>query len=932
MSVLDRIARRAMVQTTAMIHIANHRADARPTDPKVGGHPAACSSSAHILAALHCGARQPQDFIACKPHAAPLDHVIDGMLGIFNHPDFRWFSQEEIEACLHRLRDFPEHGQAVLQSYHARSDPDTFHFFPSGSVGIPPVVSVYTALAYRYAHDHSVEVPEVPADVHFWSMVGDSEFREGSLMEAMPDVAERELGNVTWIVDYNRQNLDGARMPNKRGLHGTDAHRIEAQAVANGWEVIQVRHGRRRLEAFRRPGGERLRAVLEEGFSDYELQMHLLMRDMDETRRALLAHEPKLAPFLNKVEDAALETLLTDLGGHDTSELLEAYKASHIDLRRPTLIVAHTVKGWGLDMYAAPGNHSDLPKEEEVIGLLGTEGLTLDRPFAPFPKDSEEAKFLAQRGVWMRAGIEKIRADRKKNREAVRARIKAAGGVPRTLEIDTKLFPRAHTQWMWGQMAAKLARIGAHAELRRAGQADTLPELSEREKRWEATADLILTMSPDVGTSTQISSVMDQKVYGTHAEEEEDVADVEKRLGVSRKRPQLLPTTEPFTRHIRFEIAEANCMSAVGAFGMMGHHAGIPFFPIMTVYDFFIKRALDQLYYDLYWGSEFVILGTPSGVTLSSEGAQHSWKSDIQIPNLITWEPIFALEVDWILCDSIRRHFDDENDGRRGVLIRAVTRGMEQKEQLRRLRRHPRFRSNPADLQSEPLDDETILEQARKDCLSGAYWLVDFRGQPDYEPGVNVVNLFCMGSVATEALEASDKLRPQGIYANVIAVSSPELLLGNLAAQNDFAHLRHGLGLDGDLHLVPHEPIEDGAEFVTLAGRRVPVVSVHDGEAGLLDNIGSLLGVRQEALAVRKFSKCGRPDQVYRYQHLDAESVIEACGKALAETALEEVVVSRRAFAEAQARQEATGGASADWRELWDVAPGAAEGSQPASG
>ncbi len=917
MSVLDRIARRAMVQTTAMIHIANHRPEARVTDPKVGGHPAACSSCAHILTALHAAVRQPQDFIACKPHAAPMDHVLNGLMGLFNHPDFRWMSRQEIEACLHRLRAFSEAGEPVLQSYHARSDPDAFHVFPSGSVGIPPVVSVYTALAWRYARDHSVEVPELPPDVHFWSLIGDSEFREGSLMEAMPDVAERELGSVTWIVDYNRQNLDGARMPNRRGLHGTDAHRIQRLAESNGWEVIQVRHGRRRLAAFARPGGEHLRHVLEEGLSDYELQMHLLMRDMDETRRALLANEPRLAGLLDKLGDAELESLLTDLGGHDCPELVKALEASKQDTRRPTLIVAHTVKGWGLDMYAAPGNHSELPKEDEVVGLLGTEGLTLERPFAPFAADGEEGRYLAQRGERMRAGIDQWRALRQRNREAVRARIRAAGGVPRSLDIDTRKFPRAHTQWMWGQLAAKLARIGAHSELRRTGRSGELPELTDKERQWEASADLILTMSPDVGTSTQISPVMDNKVYGTHTEDEADVADVEQRLGVTRKRPQLLPTTEPFTRHIRFEIAEANCMSAVGSFGMMGHYAGIPFFPIMTVYDFFIKRALDQLFYDLYWGAEFVILGTPSGVTLSSEGAQHSWKSDLQIPNLITWEPIFAIEVDWILCESIRRHFDDENEGRRGILIRAVTRGMEQKEGLRRLRRHPRFRSNPADLQSEPLSDEAILEQARKDCLSGAYWLVDFRGQPDYEPGVNVVNVFCMGSVASEALAASDRLRPQGIYANVIAVSSPDLLLGNLAAQNDWAHLRHGLGLDGNLHLAPRGAVDSRAELVTLAGRRVPVVSVHDGEAGLLDNIGSKLGVRQEALAVRKFSKCGRPDQVYAYQHIDADAVIEACGKVLAETAQEDVVVSRRALEQAQQRP-AAGAASGDWRELWD--------------
>mgnify|MGYP001976613492 CR=1 FL=1 len=102
-------------------------------------------------------------------------------------------------------------------------------------------------------------------------------------------------------------------------------------------------------------------------------------------------------------------------------------------------------------------------------------------------------------------------------------------------------------------------------------------------------------------------------------------------------------------------------MSAMGSFGMMGKLAGVPFLPLMTIYDFFIKRALDQLFYNLYYGAEFVILGTPSGVTLAPEGAQHSWKSDIQIPNLITWEPSFAQELDWILCDAIHRHVTQDN-------------------------------------------------------------------------------------------------------------------------------------------------------------------------------------------------------------------------------------------------------------------------------
>ncbi len=912
--ILDRIARRALVHTAVMIHIANHRPEARKTDPKVGGHPASCSSSAHILTALHCEVREPHDFICCKPHAAPMDHTLQGLLGLLRHKnDGAWFEREEIEAVMHRLRDFSHDGMPVFQSYHARTDPDSFHFLPSGSVGIPPVVSVYLALAFDYARDHHMELPEVPENLHFWSLIGDSEFREGSLMEAMPDVAERELGNVTWIIDYNRQNLDGARMPNKRGLRGTDADRIEDMARANGWDVIQVRHGKRRLEAFAQPGGDALQAVLEDGLSDYELQMHLLLRDLKDTRKFLIERDARCKQVLDTLDDAALEWVLTDLGGHDTEELVKALKASKEDRKRPTMIVAHTVKGWGMDMYAAPGNHSEMNKQEEIDRLLEEDGLTSERPFATFEDGSDEAKYLAKRGAVLREGIEGARQWRHRNRKWVRDRIAAAGGIPTTLDIDTSLFPRAHTQWMWGQLAAKLARIGTSAEMR-SEEGKGVADLTDSERAWEPAADLMLTMSPDVGTSTQLNPVMNDRIYGPGDQHDEEAHDVEVRTGQTRRRPALMATTEPWTRHIRFEIAEANAMSAVGSFGMMGHYAGIPFFPVMTVYDFFIKRALDQLYYNLYWGAEFVILGTPSGVTLSSEGAQHSWKSDIQIPNLITWEPIFTIEVDWILCESIRRHFDDENEGRRGVLIRAVTRAIEQKEFGRRLRRHPRFRTNPHDLESEPLDDDTITEQARKDCLSGAYYLVDFRGQPDYEPGVNVVNMFCMGALAAEALEASDALREQGVYVNVIAVSSPDLLLGNLAAENDFAHLRHGLGLDSNLHLAPTEAVDDRATFVTMAGRRVPVVSVHDGEAGLLDNIGSVLGVRQETLAVRKFSKCGRPDQVNEYQNIDAAAIMRGVAKILAETATESVDVSRRLVDEAA-------GASVpkiDWRELAD--------------
>jgi superfamily II DNA/RNA helicase len=146
----------------------------------------------------------------------------------------------------------------------------------------------------------------------------------------------------------------------------------------------------------------------------------------------------------------------------------------------------------------------------------------------------------------------------------------------------------------------------------RAGRADKAGKApSADEARWNPVADLMMTMAPDVGTSTNINPAMDEKIFGPRYEE-----NWEAKLQVSeRLRPELAPREEASTRHIRFEIAEANCMSALGSFGKMGYHAGIPFLPLMTVYDFFIKRALDQLYYDLYWGSSFVLVGTPSGIT-----------------------------------------------------------------------------------------------------------------------------------------------------------------------------------------------------------------------------------------------------------------------------------------------------------------------------
>lgn len=915
-STLDRIALRAQYIATKMIYLANTRKDKEKGDPKVGGHVSASASALHILGALHLVVKTGYDWIANKPHASPADHAYNYLLNLLLDSDLEPLPDSVAADALQRLRQFPtdEHG-VVFQSYHSAYDPDHWGFLPSGTVGIPPVHVGYLALAYRYAKDHGYDVPE---SAHFWAVIGDSEFREGSLHEAVPEFAEREIGNLTWILDYNRQSLDGHRISNREIMQGTDAQRIERSMRANGWEVIQVQHGSLRQSYFKKPGGELLKKFLEEELEDYELQALLLLKTEKELKEVLLQDHPHLKKAVEKIPGGDLFRLIRDFGGHDFKILIEALRASQKDTRRPTLVIAHTVKGWNLEMAAQQGNHSAISSEEEIHRLGVNSGLPDGKGFARFEEKTSEGKFLKQRGELLRQQMLKQKELASKNK----TKWSLQGDLPPSLDINLKMASYPHTQWMLGQLTAKLTRI-ANTPLDEKQLQPGQKPLSDSERQWKLAAELFLSMAPDVGTSTNLNPAMDGKIFGANATE-----DFETDLGVKDTTlPDLVPGTEVNDRFLRFEIVEANTMCAVGSFGKIKQALGIPLIPLMTVYDFFVKRAHDQFFYNLYWGSEFILVGTPSGVTLSPEGAQHGWKSDFQIPNQITWEPYFCQELDWIFCDAIRRLLTSENKERTGVFLRLVTRGAEQKNMLKCLKTQSRFKSETSQLPLLPeslsgtegkfvlesqlpsLPDDQILATVREDVLKGAYTLLDYRGYGGYEPGDNVVHIFAMGALVTEALEASSSLLNKGIYANVHVVTSPDLLCGNLADKDCYSHLKQGLGVSGDLHL---RVLKAEAELKTLSGNRVPIVSVHDGEPGLLDNLGSIVGVKQIALAVRKHSKCGRPSDVFGYHGMDSQAIEEACGKVLSETALEQVQIPADWDA-----PRASSSAHTHWSSLW---------------
>lgn len=883
-TVLNGICERAFYMALKMIDIANHERPAPPRgEPKVGGHPSACASAKHILTAIHLVCRNPEDYFAFKPHSSPMDHALNYLLHNFRDTQNKPMDESARKLAMKNLRHYSKEGYPVFQSYHAESDPDSFRYFPSGSVGVPPVAAAFTALGYGFAEDHGFAIQEDP---RFWCLIGDSEFREGSLLEAMPDAGDRQLGRVIWIVDYNRQNLDGIRVANEKAFGGTDADRMCRSAKANGWNARILKHGAKRERLFAMPGGEEFRRVLDEEFTEFEYQALLESGRFERIRPLLESKSEKLKLWLRDISDKDLTEAYLNLAGHDLEILVQALSAARSETSQPTLLVVHTIKGHGLRCQAKSGNHSTLPEPDELAEIAKKVGASDEDPFAEFAAGSPHERLLNERRSFLLPGIEQIISESQRRRTSLQTKARTTDW-PRDFGITAlKMNPVAHTQWLLGQVASKLARLG------RGMSESDVAGLSADDAVWREWAPFFMTMAPDVGTSTNIAPVMDGKLYGDIQQE-----DFELKFGAKdKKTPDLVPRTSDRTGHIRFEIAEQNCMSACGAIGKFGKFVGIPFLPSMTIYDFFIKRAHCQFFYNLYWKSSFMVFGTPSGVTLSSEGAQHCWKSDFQIPNCVTWEPCFAIELDWILAEMVRRHFAGENAGREGNLIRCSTKGQVQSEFLSRLRKQRRFKargeSSPGIETEEKmpaLSDSKILETVRKDVLEGAYPLIDFRGYDGYVPGDNVVHVFALGALVAEAIKASDQLLEKGIFANVFVVTSPELLIGNHGHETAYRHLRQGLNLSGDLFLHPDHAREvvNQAEWLSLQGSRIPLVSVHDGEPGLLDNIGSVLGTPQKALAVRKPSKSGTTADIFHYHGIDAEAIVHACEEMLSQVAVE---------------------------------------------
>ncbi|HEX3803541.1 MAG TPA: pyruvate dehydrogenase [Solirubrobacteraceae bacterium] len=361
---LEEVQDRVLWLATSIVHHANTVRESR-SGLKVGGHQASSASMVSIMTVLWFEFLSTADRVSVKPHASPVLHAIEYLLGQIEE---RWLTT---------LRDF-----GGLQSYPSRLKDPVPADFSTGSVGIGATAPVWSALAHRYAAGHF----DVPAGGRAVALVGDAELDEGAIWETIVDPTVSQLGEVLWIVDLNRQSLD-------RVVPDIAAGRIGRMFEAAGWQTITVKYGRRLRELFERTGGGSLRRRIDE--MPNEEYQRLLRSDAATLRERLPGSgrgSRDIGKLVTDLTDEELQLAIRDLGGHDLADLRDAIAQADAATDRPSVVFAYTIKAWGLATQGHPGNHSALLSDSQWRELAATTGANPDDPWARFDEDSNAAK------------------------------------------------------------------------------------------------------------------------------------------------------------------------------------------------------------------------------------------------------------------------------------------------------------------------------------------------------------------------------------------------------------------------------------------------------------------------------------------------------------------------------------------------------------
>ena len=286
---LSQIERKVLWLACWTIHNANTLRE--KDEIKVGGHQASSASMVSIMTALYFAVLRPQDRVAVKPHASPVFHAIQYLMGNQTHEN---------------LQNFRGYGGA--QSYPSRTKDVDDVDFSTGSVGLGGAITAFASLTQDYVFAKGWKSSQDKG--RMISLLGDAELDEGNIYECLQEGWKHGLRNTWWIIDYNRQSLDGVV---REGLQS----RIAGIFKAFGWEVVILKYGALQMAAFAEPGGEILRTWVDAcpnslySALTYQGGAAWRARLMDE-----IGDQGDVTALLDRRTDDELARLMENLGGH----------------------------------------------------------------------------------------------------------------------------------------------------------------------------------------------------------------------------------------------------------------------------------------------------------------------------------------------------------------------------------------------------------------------------------------------------------------------------------------------------------------------------------------------------------------------------------------------------------------------------------------
>ena len=769
---LRQVERKLLWLSAWTIHNANH---VRPNRDglKVGGHQASCASVISIMTALYFDVLRPQDRVAVKPHAGPVFHAVNLLFG------------RQDAAGMAGLRQM-----GGLQSYPSRTKDGPEVDFSTGSVGLGVALTSFAALMQDYVRLHGLDAG-LPPGRHV-AIAGDAELDEGNIYEALLEGWKHDVRDVWWVIDYNRQSLDSV-VPDR--LFG----RIEGLFRDMGWNVVTLKYGRLLQAAFERPGGDALQRWIDD--CPNSLYSALTFGGGAAWRVALLAdlgRDPGVRAMLDPLGDDDLGALMTNLGGHDVDLLIEQFRRADAGGDQPTCFIAYTVKGMGLPFAGHKDNHSGLMTRDQMAAFQAAMRIRPGREW-----DVAEGLDLSPDGFQAVISAAPFAA---KLTPAGRRLAAPAVHIPDALPVASLPGRKVSTQAGFGDILAEIGRgQGGYAEM----------------------AKRIVTTSPDVTVSTSLGPWVNRRgVFDRHTRN--DVFRDAKLASAQRW------GMAPGGQHIELGIAEQNLFLLLAAAGLQDGLTGARLLPVGTVYDPFVNRGLDALIYACYQDARFLLVSTPSGITLAPEGGQHQ---SINTPligmaadRLASFEPAYVDELAILLRHAFVHMQAPEGSA---AWLRLSTRQLVQPDRV--------------------LDPAAVI--------AGAHWAVP--------PGEGAqIALAYQGPVAPEAEAAFAELQAEVPDAGLLAVTSPDRLHAGWTA----AARARRCGTPATSHI---------ERILAPLARDAALVTVLDGHPAAHSWLGAVRGQRVVPLGPDRFGQSGDLPDLYREYGLDTDAILDACAQAL---------------------------------------------------